>query len=120
MSGKSTLNKSYGGSDYHKMKIQPWVIWSAYELNPWRADIVKRVLRDKDWQLDLIKIRHIAQYLIENPLDDLSGARSYITAKDIVIANKLNDVRASILEVVLNHDADLNKIVEICNVNIDM
>ena len=39
-----------GSSDYAKRKIQPWDIWLEYELNPWDADIVKRVLRNKQGQ----------------------------------------------------------------------
>ena len=37
-----------GKSDYSKHKIQPWDIWKEYNLNPWDADIVKRVLRSKE------------------------------------------------------------------------
>ena len=37
-----------GKSDYAKHKIQPWDIWLEYNLNPWDADIVKRVLRTKE------------------------------------------------------------------------
>ncbi len=37
-----------GNSDYSKHKIQPWDIWLEYDLNPWDADIVKRVLRIKN------------------------------------------------------------------------
>lgn len=36
-----------GTSDYSKHLIQPWSIWQDYNLNPWDADIVKRVLRTK-------------------------------------------------------------------------
>ena len=37
-----------GNSDYSKHIIQPWSIWLDYNLNPWDADIVKRVLRTKE------------------------------------------------------------------------
>ena len=37
-----------GESDYSKHAIQPWSIWMDYNLNPWDADIVKRVLRTKN------------------------------------------------------------------------
>lgn len=50
-----------GKSDYSKHKIQPWDIWLEYGLNPWDADIVKRVLRTKDGEdrkLDYEKIIH--------------------------------------------------------------
>ncbi|WAX10272.1 hypothetical protein BV57P1_00012 [Phocaeicola phage BV57P1] len=53
-----------GSSDYAKHKIQPWDIWREYELNPWDADIVKRVLRTKETdgrRLDYEKIIHICK-----------------------------------------------------------
>lgn len=63
-----------GASDYSKHKIQPWDIWEEYDLNPWEADIVKRVLREKSepgmsWEdsriLDFNKIIHVARKCIE-------------------------------------------------------
>ena len=36
-----------GTSDYSKHIIQPWSIWLDYNLDPWDADIIKRVLRTK-------------------------------------------------------------------------
>lgn len=56
-----------GKSDYAKHKIQPWDIWKEYNLNPWDADIVKRVLRNKEGEartLDYEKIIHICKYRI--------------------------------------------------------
>ena len=56
-----------GKSDYAKHKIQPWDIWKEYNLNPWDADIVKRVLRSKEGEartLDYEKIIHICEYRI--------------------------------------------------------
>ena len=56
-----------GKSDYAKHKIQPWDIWKEYSLNPWDADIVKRVLRNKEGEartLDYEKIIHICKYRI--------------------------------------------------------
>lgn len=59
-----------GKSDYSKHLIQPWAIWQEYDLNPWDADIVKRVLRTKEEPgmsykesriMDYDKIIHIAQ-----------------------------------------------------------
>lgn len=50
-----------GASDYAKHDIQPWDIWREYNLNPWDADIVKRVLRTKETdgrRLDYEKIIH--------------------------------------------------------------
>jgi len=59
-----------GDSDYAKHKIQPWDIWIDYKLNPFDADIVKRVLRKKvekgmteqeSRKLDYQKIIHICE-----------------------------------------------------------
>lgn len=53
-----------GKSDYSKHKIQPWDIWKEYSLNPWDADIVKRVLRTRegeDRKLEYEKIIHVCQ-----------------------------------------------------------
>ena len=36
-----------GSSNYSKKLIQPWAIWKEYNLNPWDADIVKRILLTK-------------------------------------------------------------------------
>lgn len=56
-----------GKSDYSKHTIQPWDIWKDWDLNPWDADIVKRVLRTKEGEertLDYEKIIHICKYRI--------------------------------------------------------
>lgn len=62
--------KSYnvGASDYSKRTIQPWMIWEEYHLNPWDADIIKRILRNKDGEdesLDYEKIIHICKKRLE-------------------------------------------------------
>jgi len=56
-----TRSYNVGESDYASRKIQPWDIWLEYQLNPWDADIVKRILRSKPGQrrLDYEKIKHI-------------------------------------------------------------
>ena len=52
-----------GKSDYSKHLIQAWTIWQDYpELDPWQKDIIKRTLRIKtkeDEILDTKKIIHI-------------------------------------------------------------
>lgn len=56
-----------GKSDYSKHAIQPWDIWEEYNLNPWDADIIKRVLRTKEGEartLDYEKIIHVCKYRI--------------------------------------------------------
>ena len=80
------MSYNVGASDYSKHRIQPWDIWEEYGLNPWDADIVKRVLRTKageDRKLDYEKIIHICKKRIEQlengvqvdkvfpPVDDL-------------------------------------------------
>ena len=53
-----------GSSDYSKYRIQPYDIWIEYKLNPFDADIVKRILRNKKGEcrtLDYKKIIHICQ-----------------------------------------------------------
>ena len=53
-----------GNSDYSKHIIQPWAIWIDYKLNPFDADIVKRVLRTKEGEsriMDYEKIIHVCK-----------------------------------------------------------
>ena len=64
---ENVLSYNVGKSDYAKHAIQPWEIWKEYNLNPWDADIVKRVLRTKEGEertLDYEKIIHICKYRI--------------------------------------------------------
>ena len=64
---ENVLSYNVGKSDYAKHAIQPWDIWKEYNLNPWDADIVKRVLRSKEGEartLDYEKIIHICKYRI--------------------------------------------------------
>lgn len=67
-----------GKSNYSKHKIQPWDIWEDYHLNPWDADIVKRILREKEEEgmtpeearmLDYEKIIHICKKRIQQIKD---------------------------------------------------
>ena len=56
--------RNVGASDYSQHIIQPWAIWQEYRLNPFDADIVKRVLRHKatdSRRMDYEKIIHICQ-----------------------------------------------------------
>ena len=60
-----------GTSDYSTHNIQPWDIWEEYNLDPWRADIIKRILRKKDGDdtiTDLAKIIHICRFIIDKEL----------------------------------------------------
>lgn len=49
LSAKKT-HRAYnvGSSNYASMKIQPWDIWKDWKLDPWDADIVKRISRTKE------------------------------------------------------------------------
>ena len=61
---KDPRSYNVGKSDYSKKKIQPWSIWIEYDLNPFDADIVKRVLRTKEGEsriLDYKKIIHVCE-----------------------------------------------------------
>lgn len=65
---EDVMSYNVGGSDYSAHKIQPWDIWEEYKLNPWDADIVKRVLRTKvgdSRKLDYEKIIHICKKRID-------------------------------------------------------
>lgn len=59
-----TRDSNVGASNYSRHLIQPWAIWQDWGLNPWDADIVKRVLRNKHGEsrkMDYEKIIHICQ-----------------------------------------------------------
>ena len=74
--GVRTFN--VGTSDYSAHIIQPWSIWIDWNLNPWDADIIKRVLRNKigtSRKEDYEKIIHICQERIrqiETEIDTMS------------------------------------------------
>jgi hypothetical protein len=97
-----------GTSDYSSHTIQPWDIWLEYKLNPFDADIVKRILRKKAESgmslvesriLDYKKIIHIANERIrqlESNVDawnELSSSEqvkckaTVVAAKDVVVEN---------------------------------
>ena len=77
---ESIRNHNVGNSNYAKMPTgyQPWDLWKVYHLNPWDADILKRLLRTKaepgmssqeSRKLDYEKIIHICQERI-NQIDE--------------------------------------------------
>lgn len=66
----SCRDYNIGKSNYSDHIIQPWAIWQDYNLNPWDADIVKRILRTKEEEgmskieariMDYEKIIHICK-----------------------------------------------------------
>lgn len=70
-----------GESDYSKHLIQPWSIWIEYNLNPFDADIIKRVLRSKNTESDKTKYEKIIHICKER-----------IRQLQTVTQSKLNDI----------------------------
>lgn len=73
-----TRDYNIGKSDYAQHKIQPWDIWKEYNLNPWDADIVKRVLRTKEGEersLDYQKIIHICRERIRQLAEETTAKK---------------------------------------------
>ena len=58
-SNDQTREYNVGASDYSDKVIQPWSIWLDWNLNPWDADIVKRIGRHKEGEDDYIKYEKI-------------------------------------------------------------
>ena len=68
-----TRDYNIGSSNYSKHIIQPWSIWIDWELDPWDADIVKRVLRTKQGESriqDYEKIIHVCKEKIRQINED--------------------------------------------------
>lgn len=71
MSNNSTnkaLDVQVGGSHYKKYKIQPLVFMHVNQIPPVEANICKYVLRhkDKNGKEDLLKARHLIDFLLEH------------------------------------------------------
>lgn len=61
---EGTRGYNVGSSNYTDYTIQPWSVWLDWNLDPWDADIIKRVCRHKGGEpksLDYQKIIHICQ-----------------------------------------------------------
>ena len=81
--GDDTSSREYnvGSSNYSEHTIQPWSIWIDWNLNPWDADIIKRVLRTKlnsSRKEDYRKIIHICEERIRQ--------------LDLIASTKMDDV----------------------------
>lgn len=88
-----------GASDYSAHVIQPWSIWIDYALNPWDADIVKRVLRTKqgeDRKQDYQKIIHICEERIRQ-IDAVEETLSHSEEMEHATAETL-DALCALLE----------------------
>lgn len=82
--GVRTFN--IGTSDYSAHIIQPWSIWIDWNLNPWDADIVKRVLRNKlgeSRKQDYEKIIHICQERIRQIETSIETTADEIDFEDV-------------------------------------
>jgi len=55
-----------GGDHYKKHKIQPWDIIDEYNLNFYKGNIIKYILRKKSGLEDLKKARHYIDKLISS------------------------------------------------------
>lgn len=65
-------SNNIGASDYSKHIIQPWSVWLDWNLNPWDADIVKRICRHKDGEDDKIKYEKII-YICQERLRQINN-----------------------------------------------
>lgn len=94
--------KNIGDSNYSEHTIQPYSIWIDWDLNPWDADIVKRVLRTKkeggmsfnqSRKMDYEKIIHICKERIrqidieERIVNDYSPYPRSVLCKNTWMAN---------------------------------
>ena len=77
---KDIRNYNVGSSNYSSMPkgYQPWDLWKIFHMNPWDADIQKRLLRTKaepcmtmaeSRKMDYQKIIHVCQERI-NQIDE--------------------------------------------------
>ena len=124
-----------GNSDYAKHKIQPWDVWIAYRLNPFHADMVKRLLRTKAEggmsplearRLDYEKIKHIA---MESKRQNTEGIAwfaiptgetiSEIPVADIIREYVMDSLDALMLTTVLSGNPDYDMIILTCERRIE-
>lgn len=60
--GSTVRTDNIGESNYSNAVIQPWSVWQDWDLNPWDADIVKRIYRTKKQQGKTAKESRIEDY----------------------------------------------------------
>jgi hypothetical protein len=81
ISDSTVRSYNVGQSDYAQRTIQPWSVWLDWNLDPWDADIVKRIARHKEGDpksLDYKKIIHIC----EEKLRQLKALEEYGTTSN--------------------------------------
>ena len=81
-SEKKSLKTQVGGNHYKKYKIEPIDFFHYNQIPPVEAGVCKYVIRhkDKNGVEDLLKARHLIEYLLETDydyvemdMDDISG-----------------------------------------------
>ena len=124
-----------GNSDYAEHKIQPWDVWIAYRLNPFHADMVKRLLRTKAEggmsplearRLDYEKIKHIAMECKRQNAEGIAWFTiptgkpvSEIPITDIVREYDMDSLDASMLTTVLSGNPNYDTIILACERRIE-
>ena len=118
-----------GASDYSNHKFQSWSFWILFRLNPWDADLTKRVLRKKSTDpriLDYKKMKHIALERIrqfqnnENVFPIENTEPEDVTFEEMIDDYNLTDDDKIILNRILytnvkDRVSDYQMIIEICN-----
>lgn len=124
-----------GNSDYAEHKIQPWDVWIAYRLNPFHADMVKRLLRTKAEggmsplearRLDYEKIKHIAMECKRQNAEGITWFKipigetiSEIPVADIIREYVMNSLDALMLITVLSGNPNYDMIILTCERRIE-
>lgn len=124
-----------GNSDYAEHKIQPWDVWIAYRLNPFHADMVKRLLRTKAEggmsllearRLDYEKIKHIAMECKRQNAEGIAWFTppigetiSEIPVADIIREYAMNSLDALMLTTVLSSNPNYDMIILTCERRIE-
>lgn len=124
-----------GNSDYAEHKIQPWDVWIAYRLNPFHADMVKRLLRTKAEggmsllearRLDYEKIKHIAMECKRQNAEGIAWFTiptgkpvSEIPVADIIREYDMDSLDASMLTTVLSGNPNYDTIILACERRIE-
>lgn len=124
-----------GNSDYAEHKIQPWDVWIAYRLNPFHADMVKRLLRTKAEggmsplearRLDYEKIKHIAMECKRQNAEGIAWFTiptgetiSEILVADIIREYAMDSLDALMLTTVLSGNPNYDMIILTCERRIE-
>lgn len=124
-----------GNSDYAEHKIQPWDVWIAYRLNPFHADMVKRLLRTKAEggmsplearRLDYEKIKHIAMECKRQSAEGIAWFTiptgetiSEIPVADIIREYAMVSLDALMLTTVLSGNPNYDMIILTCERRIE-